>query len=295
MADYFSFEDVMKELEVSEDDLKRMVSEGELRAFRDENKMKFKKEDVDNLKKGRITEPTIILPSTPAGGQDETVLDLDISNETSALQADQIKSSKPQPAEETSDDLLVQPNKEEESVIGMEAEDTFIEEEGETGLTTEPLKLADEVESAETVEAESVTEEVAETPKRASGMRRRVTAQVPMATEEEIERRKPSPVWTIFLLLALICSVYSGIFLFDLLRMDTGRGDKPTGLTSGMAKWTLDQFWGDKNWTKFHEREFVSNPPFTSTTGDRGAVPHREYKGSTFLEDDIPQVKSGVQ
>jgi len=64
-VDYFSFEDVMKELELGEEELKRMVSEGELRAFRDENKMKFKKEDVESLKKGRITEPTIILPSTP--------------------------------------------------------------------------------------------------------------------------------------------------------------------------------------------------------------------------------------
>ena len=64
--DYFSCEDVMKELELGEEELKRMVSEGELRAFRDENKMKFKKEDVESLRKGRITEPTIILPSTPA-------------------------------------------------------------------------------------------------------------------------------------------------------------------------------------------------------------------------------------
>ena len=77
MADYFSFEDVMGELELSEEDLKRMVSEGELRAFRDENKMKFKREDVENLKKGRITEPTIILPTTPSqGATDDTVLDL---------------------------------------------------------------------------------------------------------------------------------------------------------------------------------------------------------------------------
>jgi len=53
MVDYFSFDDVMRELDLSEDDLKRMVSEGELRAFRDENKIKFKKDDVESLKKGR--------------------------------------------------------------------------------------------------------------------------------------------------------------------------------------------------------------------------------------------------
>ncbi len=279
MADYFSFEDVMKELEVSEDDLKRMVSEGELRAFRDENKMKFKKEDVDNLKKGRITEPTIILPSTPAGGQDETVLDLDISNETASLQADQIKMNR------ESDDLLVQP-KEEESVVGVESDETFIEEESETGLTTEPLKLADEVESAETVEAESVTEEVAEAPQRQ--MRRRQTAQVPMATEDEIEKRRASPVWTVFLLVALMASIYSGIFLCDLLRIEGGKGDQPLGMTAGMAEWTSKQFWGDPNWRKFHEAKFpnmgVPPPPYAYSSSTGQAFEHRPYAGPSFME-----------
>ena len=97
MVDYFSFEDVMRELELSEEDLKRMVSEGELRAFRDENKMKFKKDDVEHLKKGRITEPTIILPSTPGGGQDETVLDLDITHEAAQLQSGEPRVKGPPP------------------------------------------------------------------------------------------------------------------------------------------------------------------------------------------------------
>ena len=38
-----SFDDVLKELKIEEDDLKKMVSEGEIRAFRDQNTMKFKK------------------------------------------------------------------------------------------------------------------------------------------------------------------------------------------------------------------------------------------------------------
>jgi hypothetical protein len=299
MVDYFSFEDVMKELEVSEEDLKRMVSEGELRAFRDENKMKFKKEDVENLKKGRITEPTIILPSTPAGGQDETVLDLDIQQETQSLKAESLEvqpeeepapppKRAPAPAE-TSDDLDV---KHEETVVGVESDETFIEEESDTGLTTEPLKLADEVETAETVEAESVTEEVAEAPKKAgrSGPRRRVTAQVPMATEEEIEKRRASPVWTVFLLLALMAAIYSGIFGYDLLRMETGKVDQPSNLTAGLANWTLEQFWGDQNWTKFHTRELTQQPPIEMIPVTGGApIKHRHYSGPTFRESDNPK------
>src|SRR5436190_22866395 len=87
MADYFSFEDVLSELQLDEDELKRMVSEGELRAFRDENKMKFRKDDVESLKKGRVTEPTIILPAGRSGSGSgpavkiaetgETILDMD--------------------------------------------------------------------------------------------------------------------------------------------------------------------------------------------------------------------------
>ena len=54
MADkeeFLSFEKVLKELKLKEEELKRLVSEGEIRAFRDADKMKFKKEDVDRLKK----------------------------------------------------------------------------------------------------------------------------------------------------------------------------------------------------------------------------------------------------
>lgn len=66
MVEYFSFEDVLGELKLDEEELRRMVSEGELRAFRDENKMKFRKDDVDGLRKGKTTEPTIVLPSDAA-------------------------------------------------------------------------------------------------------------------------------------------------------------------------------------------------------------------------------------
>jgi hypothetical protein len=79
MVDYFNFDEVMGELEVSEEELRRMVSEGELRAFRSENKMKFRKEDVEVLQKGKESEPTIILPTDDqTGATDELSLDLDI-------------------------------------------------------------------------------------------------------------------------------------------------------------------------------------------------------------------------
>jgi len=54
--DYYSFEEVLKNLKLEEDQLKRLVSAGEIRAFRDKDTMRFKAEDVDRLKGGTSDE-----------------------------------------------------------------------------------------------------------------------------------------------------------------------------------------------------------------------------------------------
>jgi hypothetical protein len=79
-VEYYSFEEVLGELDIDEEELKKLVSQGELRGFRDGMSMKFKKEDVVNLKKGRETEPTIILTDSDqemgiAESSDELILD----------------------------------------------------------------------------------------------------------------------------------------------------------------------------------------------------------------------------
>jgi hypothetical protein len=294
VSDYFSFEDVMRELELGEEELKRMVSEGELRAFRDENKMKFKKEDVDSLKKGRITEPTIILPSTPTSETtDETVLDLDIGQETAALSdtSAQLAAAKPKghgkPPKKEEEDLVIQ-----SAEVGGDQEETFIEEETDTGLSTEPLKLADEA-ADETVEAEAVTEPVAEPARlagRAAGSRvgRRVTAKIPVAVEEEIERKRAHPIWTLLIFLAFIVSAYSGLFFYDMVRLEMGKSDQPSNLTAGFGKWVLDKFWEDGKWRAFHEKGFPEGkkPPFEDAGDLR--IKHRSYDGPTFLEGSAP-------
>ncbi|MHC4660519.1 MAG: helix-turn-helix domain-containing protein, partial [Planctomycetota bacterium] len=61
MAEFYSFEEVMQELQIDEEELKRLISQGELRGFRDGDEIKFRRDDVHNLKKTRETEPTIIL------------------------------------------------------------------------------------------------------------------------------------------------------------------------------------------------------------------------------------------
>lgn len=87
MTKYRSFDEVLKELDMDEDELKRLVSEGQIRAFRDEDRMKFRAEDVNNLASARQKDvgEQLDLGETQVGGEglqvveeetDETLLDL---------------------------------------------------------------------------------------------------------------------------------------------------------------------------------------------------------------------------
>ncbi|MEO0479738.1 MAG: hypothetical protein AAF196_09680 [Planctomycetota bacterium] len=48
--DFITFERALRDLDLQSDELKKLVSEGEIRAFRDGDSMKFKKEDLAALK-----------------------------------------------------------------------------------------------------------------------------------------------------------------------------------------------------------------------------------------------------
>ncbi len=67
--DMISFEDAMKQLQFTEEELQKLVTSGALRAFRSGGEMKFRVGDLDAVKKERETEPTIIIPAI--GGDDD--------------------------------------------------------------------------------------------------------------------------------------------------------------------------------------------------------------------------------
>jgi excisionase family DNA binding protein len=48
-GEFFTFDEVLRQLSIDETKLKRLVSEGEIRAFREGDQMKFRKADVENL------------------------------------------------------------------------------------------------------------------------------------------------------------------------------------------------------------------------------------------------------
>jgi hypothetical protein len=51
--DYYSFDEVLSDLHMEADQLKRLVSAGEIRAFRDQDTMRFKATDVQRLKQAQ--------------------------------------------------------------------------------------------------------------------------------------------------------------------------------------------------------------------------------------------------
>ncbi|MSR46044.1 MAG: hypothetical protein EXS13_03090 [Planctomycetes bacterium] len=80
MADEFiSFDKVMRDLAMQEEELKRLVSEGEIRAFRDQDKMKFKKEDIERFRRVRDAskDDTLAKEDVP----EELVFDEDDANQ----------------------------------------------------------------------------------------------------------------------------------------------------------------------------------------------------------------------
>lgn len=48
--DFYSFNEALDQLRLKEEELKRLVSEGEIRAFRDGDNMKLRRQDVENLR-----------------------------------------------------------------------------------------------------------------------------------------------------------------------------------------------------------------------------------------------------
>jgi len=48
--EFFSFEEALRELRLKEEELRRLVSEGEIRAFREGDTMKLRRSDVENLR-----------------------------------------------------------------------------------------------------------------------------------------------------------------------------------------------------------------------------------------------------
>lgn len=160
--EYYSFEKVLKELQIEEEELKRLVSEGEIRAFREGDTIKFKRSDIEGLKKGKMTEPTIILPSgeseEPSEDSEvllveedtsETLLDLDEadateSSSTTIPTVDFGTSSSESPVDAPSDSEIVSDSNSNIVPESSESEPAAEEAKSASANITEDLKFEPE-------------------------------------------------------------------------------------------------------------------------------------------------------
>ncbi|MHC4953483.1 MAG: helix-turn-helix domain-containing protein [Planctomycetota bacterium] len=171
-GEFYTFDEVVRQLKIDEGKLKRLVSEGEISAFREGDVMKFKRTEIDKL-------------STKSGGSEtsETVLsEITLEDEAPAFE---------ESGETLTDDLVFESSDTGDKVgiddqAGLATEeissqDTFIEDvSDDVGMTTEPIDLSADL--TEEVEEEEI-EEVATGGQRAASRPQRGGRRVAAATE----------------------------------------------------------------------------------------------------------------
>jgi excisionase family DNA binding protein len=146
-GEFYTFDEVLKRLAINESKLKRLVSEGEIRAFREGDQMKFRRTDVENL------------DVTGARSEEETgVIDLSKGKEESSetLTDDLIF--------DEGDDLDLTSAEAGMQTAEISSQDTFVDEGGAVGMTTEPLPA--DSDSTQVVEEKTTTTRTSRTTTR---------------------------------------------------------------------------------------------------------------------------------
>jgi len=91
--DFLSFEKALRELKLRSEELKKLVSEGEIRAYRDGDSMKFRKEDIATL--GSKSDADARLSEGDALEDDTGMVTEQISEEDTLLAEDDVEVQKP--------------------------------------------------------------------------------------------------------------------------------------------------------------------------------------------------------
>ncbi len=158
-GEFYTFDQVLKFWAIDETKLKRLVSEGEIRAFREGNEMKFRKMDVENL------------DLTGARSEEETgVIDLSAGADSSS--------------ETLTDDLIFDEGEDLDltapdagmATAEISSQDTFVDE--GIGMSTEPLGVdaGDMTEVISIDEDDEVQEERSRSTIARGGQKQRVMA-----------------------------------------------------------------------------------------------------------------------
>ncbi len=91
--DFLSFEKALRELQLRSEELKKLVSEGEIRAYRDGDSMKFRREDIASL--GSQKEGETKLSFADSLEDDTGMVTEEISDEDTLLAEDDVVEAAP--------------------------------------------------------------------------------------------------------------------------------------------------------------------------------------------------------
>ena len=236
--EYMTFQEVLEELQIDEEELKRLVSNAELRGFRAGASMKFKRDDVMNLKQGRETEPTIILTDSDqemgiAESSDELILE-DSTSDTVINIGDIMGGARSGSQQEiifdTTEEYTVSPHddsdpeasiptvevpsiSEDMGLVETDSDAALVEVGSDESMETEAFELMEESGETDGVAAVAATK-----PAAASRRGSRRMSQSARMRSLEIEQQKGHAAWTITLVvgLCLIC-LHGGIMFSEVL------------------------------------------------------------------------------
>ncbi len=278
--EYYSFEQVLGELSMDEEELKRLVSEGQIRAFRDQNRMKFRRDDIDMLKKGNKAEDVVILPESAAQPINETEQDLivmDTSNEETMLDLegfDLVEEDSSVPtieldsgAEPFTEELVFDEGDEfGELEATQKIEDDFLEDDDEIGMQTEPLEgvidayptlIEDEAPARRRPALKRSGRTVGRTAKKAVA-----EPEEKPALGEPIKPVKIGALWVVVLALAAIVNVFGALLIFDY------SSNSMTGITEFVAKNFVEESEDGTTTWKYYQTKTKEYPDWLADTGE---------------------------
>lgn len=249
--EFFTFDEVLKELKLSEDELKKLVSEGEIRAFKDEDRMKFKKVDVEGKRPEHITEPTVILPpdeaEIPAASDDATFIEEDTTSSIGTTEDVPVGSDTDihlpglveeadvtTPIESVPDDIGATVPEEEIEVAETIAEEGAVE--------TIPEEMVETI-AEQAPPAARPKSRISRFAPAQAGPSREMQAsypEMPVSVTMPAPKFKTPVIFIIFLGVILLFLFLIGSFMADALRISSGQGKYPTGFTRDFGQMVLD-------------------------------------------------------
>jgi len=206
-GEFYSFDEVLRQLNIDENRLKRLVSEGEIRAFREGDQMKFKRNEIDGLG-GRGAR----------GGQTSETSLTEISLEDDSSPTVNVGRGKGKSDPLNEPDLKVHGGM---RTAEISSQDTFIDKAGDVGMSTEPIDFTEDAGDAD--EVEDIGAE-----------KKRVVQRTRVAQTVIVSDEPASPLWSLILGVTFIVGIAS-----VLVGLSASRGYK-NGVSTKLADMFFD-------------------------------------------------------